>query len=233
MKPVSDFTTPRRLIAPISRHFFPDEQPDPDCCATGLKNGSRLPFIAHFLSSRLVGLGASATFTAAAGATAGAGFVGARILACFASVLAAGAVFAADAFTSATFGAGRGFRAAGVAAVGPAVFAPGAAAFEAGAGALLATAEPPSWVCRIRTTLPAGPGAISYAKAFSRSTTTLVVGGVLPSIPMRTPLTPALPTGILFCEVATTVSGSSTTRRAGELRLITLGVTVWLEPISI
>ncbi len=42
---------------------------------------------------------------------------------------------------------------------------------------------------------------------------------------MRTPLTPALPTGILFCALATTVSGSSTTTRAGELSLLTLGVT--------
>src|SRR5882724_7099840 len=61
----------------------------------------------------------------------------------------------------------------------------------------------------------------------------LVVGGVLPSIPIRTPLTPALPTGILFCELATTVSGSSTTTRAGEFSLLTLGVTASLELISI
>src|SRR5450631_2672181 len=61
----------------------------------------------------------------------------------------------------------------------------------------------------------------------------LVVGGVLPSMPMRTPLTPPLPTGILFCALATTVSGSSTTTRAGELSLLTLGVTASLELISI
>ena len=41
-------------------------------------------------------------------------------------------------------------------------------------------------------------------------------------MPMRTPFTPALPTGILFCELATTVSGSSTTTRAGEFSLLTL-----------
>src|SRR5271170_6461512 len=53
MNPLSDFTTPRRLMLPISRHFLPVEQPEPFCCTTGLKNGSRFPFIAHFLSSAL------------------------------------------------------------------------------------------------------------------------------------------------------------------------------------
>src|SRR5579864_5108508 len=62
MKPLSDFTTPRRLIAPISRHFFPVEQPEPPpCCTTGLKNGSRFPFIAHFFSCGL-GAGEAAAF---------------------------------------------------------------------------------------------------------------------------------------------------------------------------
>jgi len=69
--------------------------------------------------------------------------------------------------------------------------------------------------------------------AFSKSTTTLVVGGVLPSMPMRTPLTPALPTGILLSVVAITVVGNSTTRRAGELSLLTFGVTASRELISI
>src|SRR5450631_1399276 len=50
---------------------------------------------------------------------------------------------------------------------------------------------------------------------------------------MRTPFTPALPTGILFCELAITVSGNSTTTRSGEFSLLTLGVTAWLELISI
>ena len=51
-------------------------------------------------------------------------------------------------------------------------------------------------------------------------------------MPMRTPLTPSLPTGILFCALATIVPGNSTTTRAGELILLTLGVTAWLELIS-
>src|SRR5271155_2177679 len=63
MKPPSDFTTPRTLICPISRHFLPVEQPEPeDCCTTGLKKGSRLPLIAHFFSS---GFGAGLTASAA------------------------------------------------------------------------------------------------------------------------------------------------------------------------
>src|SRR5208283_5985845 len=62
MKPLSDLTTPRRLICPISRHFFPVEQPDPDaCCTTGLKKGSRFPVMDHFLDSAL-GLLASSPF---------------------------------------------------------------------------------------------------------------------------------------------------------------------------
>src|ERR1700674_1909931 len=69
MKPVSDFTTPRRLIAPISRHFLPVEQPEPFCCTTGLKNGSRLPVIAHFFSSGL-GCLVPASLLAVAGAGA-------------------------------------------------------------------------------------------------------------------------------------------------------------------
>jgi hypothetical protein len=52
-------------------------------------------------------------------------------------------------------------------------------------------------------------------------------------MPMRTPFTPALPTGILFCELATTVSGSSTTTRSGDFNLLNLGVTDWVELISI
>src|ERR1700733_10419306 len=64
MKPLSDFTTPRKLIWPISRHFLPVEQPEPeDCCTTGLKNGSRFPLIAHFFSSGLGVLEASMLLT--------------------------------------------------------------------------------------------------------------------------------------------------------------------------
>src|ERR1700758_2805411 len=111
MKPLSDFTTPRRLIALISRHFLPVEQPDPFCCTTGLKNGSRFPFIAHFFSSAL-GLAASAGFAAAgAGAAAGAttGFAGAAAFAsCFGADFGAGvAAFATAGLT------GAGFAAAG------------------------------------------------------------------------------------------------------------------------
>src|SRR5208337_1788571 len=73
MKPFSDFTTPRKLICPISRHFFPVEHPEPvGCCTTGLKNGSRLPLIAHFFSSGFGALGASALLLASAALATGA-----------------------------------------------------------------------------------------------------------------------------------------------------------------
>src|ERR1700742_4114637 len=85
MKPASDFTTPRRLIALISRHFLPVEQPEPFCCTTGLKNGSRLPLIAHFLSCGL-GCCAAGVFSAGAAATvtsgAGADFAATTVLGC-------------------------------------------------------------------------------------------------------------------------------------------------------
>src|ERR1700758_3732178 len=72
MKPVSDFTTPRTLICPMSRHFLPVEQPEPEfCCTTGLKNGSRLPFIAHFFCSGFGGAGASTFFKVAGFSAAG------------------------------------------------------------------------------------------------------------------------------------------------------------------
>src|SRR5208337_2300178 len=49
MKPLSAWTTPRRLIAPISRHFLPVLQPEPPAwLTTGLMKGSRLP-LALFL----------------------------------------------------------------------------------------------------------------------------------------------------------------------------------------
>src|SRR3989442_5858831 len=62
--------------------------------------------------------------------------------------------------------------------------------------------------------------------------TTVVVGDDLPSMPMRTPLTPSLLTAIRLCAVAITVSGSSTTTRAGLSSLLNLGVTARLELIS-
>src|SRR5437762_1105754 len=101
MKPESDFTTPRKLIPPMSRHFLPVEQPEPDCCTTGLKNGSRLPLIAHFFSSGLVGLGACATLTGAP--TTAAGFAATTVFAgCLGSAFTA-IGFAAEAFESAAF----------------------------------------------------------------------------------------------------------------------------------
>src|ERR1700687_3263306 len=52
-------------------------------------------------------------------------------------------------------------------------------------------------------------------------------------MPMRTPFTPALPTEILFCALARTVSGSSTRTRSGDVNFVSLGVTAWVELISI
>src|SRR5579862_3305551 len=235
MKPESDFTTPRTLMAPISRHFLPVEHPDPFRCTTGLKKGSRLPFIAHFFSSGL-GLGASPVFTGALATGVGAGLAATTVVlaCCLGSCLAGVTGLAAGAFASATFAMETGFATGALAsATFAAGFADATRAFAAGAGTFLATVDPASCACRISTNLPAGPGATSNAIGFSRSTTTLVVGGVLPSMPMRTPFTPPLPTGILFCALATTVSGKVTTTRAGELILLTFGVTAWLELISI
>src|ERR1700757_4080296 len=107
MKPLSDFTTPRRLMVPISRHFLPVEQPEPCCCTTGLKKGSRLPLMAHFFSSGL-GFGASTVFTG----TLGAGLAATTVLASFEASFGAGAPgFAAGAFASATFVTGAGLAA--------------------------------------------------------------------------------------------------------------------------
>src|SRR5207302_2999414 len=121
MKPVSDLTTPRTLIAPISRHFLPVAQPEPCCCTTGLKNGSRLPVIAHFFSSGLARFGASATFTGTA-ATAG-------------LALAAITVLAGCCLTSAFTGRATGFAAGAFAGVLASAFA---IATEAGAFACAA-----------------------------------------------------------------------------------------------
>src|SRR6266567_3269865 len=59
-----------------------------------------------------------------------------------------------------------------------------------------------------------------------------VLGCVCPSMPMRTPLTPAAPTAMRVCPVAITVSGKSTTTRAGESRVLSFGFGVPLELIS-
>src|SRR6202158_3666728 len=59
-----------------------------------------------------------------------------------------------------------------------------------------------------------------------------VLGCDWPFMPMRTDLTPAASTAIRFCPVAITVSGRSTTTRAGESSALSLGVRVPLELIS-
>src|SRR5260221_6088444 len=111
MKPLSDFTTPRRLIPPISRHFFPVDHPEPLVCTTGLKNGSRFPFIAHFLSSGL-GLEALADLLGVSEGsfTAGAAFfaIDAVLPCCLVSGLEASATgCAAGTFTTAPFAGTR------------------------------------------------------------------------------------------------------------------------------
>src|SRR5580692_9175602 len=60
-----------------------------------------------------------------------------------------------------------------------------------------------------------------------------VVGGFCPSIPMRTVLTPSLPTAMRVWPVTFTVPGKSTTTRSGESRVLSFGVTAPLEFISI
>src|ERR1700687_5498120 len=51
MKPLSARTTPRRLMAPISRHFLPVLHPEPHAwLTTGLMKGSRRPFAAYLPS---------------------------------------------------------------------------------------------------------------------------------------------------------------------------------------
>src|ERR1700726_4974795 len=101
MKAASDFTTPRRLIAPISRHFLPVEQPEPFCCTTGLKNGSRLPLIAHFFSSGLGCFVATALLAVDGAAAVTSGFA----LAVDAAILVAAILVVAPVAGTATLGA--------------------------------------------------------------------------------------------------------------------------------
>src|SRR5438270_641843 len=115
MKPLSDFTTPRRLIWPISRHFFPVEHPEPFvCCTTGLKKGSRFPIMAHFFASGLGGLGASTGLMASAVLLMTVNFSLAAILV-LAILVVAGTVtgllaaLGASIFATATFAAGADF----------------------------------------------------------------------------------------------------------------------------
>src|ERR1700727_1530739 len=126
MNPFSDFTTPRTLICPISRHFLPVEQPEPPlvCCTIGLKKGSRFPVIAHFFSSGLGVLGASGT----SGLPDASVLSVAAILVVATAVLAAGFVERLVVVTT------------GVAAFFAAKISCGFAAVVAGAGATLAFA---------------------------------------------------------------------------------------------
>src|ERR1700716_898929 len=76
MKPLSARTTPRRLMAPISRHFLPVLQFEPPAwLTTGLIKGSRLPFAAYLPSgttcSSLGALCALPALVAAVGAAGG------------------------------------------------------------------------------------------------------------------------------------------------------------------
>src|SRR5512142_3340413 len=157
MKPVSDFTTPRKLIAPMSRHFFPVEQPEPCCWTTGLKNGSRLPLIAHFFSS---GFGAGfAAGVATAGAVAGAATLASTTVfaSCFGVAFVAGApvfgasvlatVFLGSGFTDGAFGAGSALATVCGSAAG-------LDSFLAGAVTVFATSDAPPCACRVSTSLP-------------------------------------------------------------------------------
>src|SRR5262249_51252657 len=91
-------------MLPISRHFLPVEQPEPFCCTTGLKNGSRFPFMAHFLSS-CFGLGASAALSGSGAGALAAGAAGFCAGAAFACLVSARAAALADlvSFAAATF----------------------------------------------------------------------------------------------------------------------------------
>src|SRR5208282_4615331 len=170
MKPLSDFTTPRRLIVPISRHFFPVEHPEPFCCTTGLKNGSRFPLIAHFLSSGLLSLEAlaasdfsafvSALVSAFVSALASAAGAGAAGFISFATGLAGG--FMGSALATTTAGFATAGLAAGAADFATTVFgwAAGASVLD-GAGVFFATAGAAvvvPCVCRVRISWPASPG---------------------------------------------------------------------------
>src|ERR1700756_1354328 len=110
MKPLSLFTTPCRLICPISRHFFPVEHPEPvGCCTTGLKKGSRLPFIAHFFSSGF-GLAASG-FASATGFVSGTALTTALAVSFFAA-FAAGVMGSRGFALAAVFAVFAGFTGA-------------------------------------------------------------------------------------------------------------------------
>src|SRR5437660_8648200 len=168
MKPASDFTTPRKLIFPISRHFLPVEHPEPPCCCTtGLKNGSRFPFMAHFFSSGLGCLVASAALVAAAGlaATEAAGLVSGVAFTCCLGACAAGfRVGAAACATNFWVGAGAAAFGAGADAC-TAGFGAGAAAFTAAATFGAADAGAMTGLAAAVCGLAAGVGALPGAAA--------------------------------------------------------------------
>src|SRR5208282_3435706 len=96
--------------------------------------------------------------------------------------------------------------------------------FAAGAGWRWASAA--SWI--LRTKLPSGPATnscwrLAARSPSARSMTTCVLGGTCPSIPMRTSFTPSRSTTMWLCAVAITVLGKSTTMRAGDSSVDSLG----------
>ncbi len=78
--------------------------------------------------------------------------------------------------------------------------------------------------CSRTITLSLLPGSNSYPHVCKQSITTLVVGGVRPSVPMRTALTLSLATLIRLYEVDIAAPGRVTTTRGGESKVITFGV---------
>ena len=81
------------------------------------------------------------------------------------------------------------------------------------------------WMVRMK--LPSGPATISCAavgEIIAREINDHARSGRgCPSIPTRTSFTPSLPTLMRLCAVAITVLGKSTTMRAGESSVVTLG----------
>src|SRR5579862_5612201 len=167
MKPSCDFTTPRTLICPISRHFFPVEQPDPvACCTTGLIKGSRLPFIAHFFSSGFGALAASSVVPIGASLSSAGAFAPATLAGLAGGLAAAIVVILTGACAVAAFGEAAGF--------GAAVFGAGAAvATTFGAATGIATATifvdfdctGATGACAVATLMEAGFAGVTFAEA--------------------------------------------------------------------
>jgi hypothetical protein len=102
----------------------------------------------------------------------------------------------------------------------------GVLAFSIGAAAATTGVASPIF----RVSFWPGPGTSSYFAGRSRSTTTRVMAPA--SVPMRTLLTPSLPTVMRPPAVASTVFGRSITKRSGEDSVSTFGVTAPLVVIS-